>query len=394
MDLQNVIQVAFWILLFIVVYSFAGYAVVLYVLVKIKSFFGENDQVLNDEYPEITILIAAYNEERYIKNKIENTVQLNYPANKKNIIIVTDGSDDHTNEIVNSYPQIKLLHRPERKGKIAAVDRAMKFINTPIVVFTDANTELNQDALVQLVRHFQIEKVGAVAGEKRIKIQERDAASASGEGVYWKYESKLKTWDSELHTVVGAAGELFAIRTSLFEYIPNDTIIEDFYLTLRIAEKGFKVVYEPEAYAMEEPSADSIEELKRKIRISAGGLQAISRLTSLLNVFKHGWLSFQYVSHRVLRWTLLPLSLPLIFVLNVYLAIAIGQYYLILILLQALFYLMAAVGFLFERKKIKVKLFFIPFYFCMMNYAVYAGFFRLIKGKQSVVWERAARRET
>ena len=388
----NYLLIFFWALVITVAYTFFGYGILLYVLVCIKRIFAKGDNFPNDFNPQITILIAAYNEEGCIRNKIENTLKLDYPADNKKIIIISDGSTDHTNPIVQEYPGIKHLYQEERKGKIDAVKRAMKYVETEFVVFTDANTELNVDALKKITRHFRFEIVGAVAGEKRILSRDKDIASASGEGIYWKYESKLKQWDSEFHSVVGAAGELFAIRTQLFENIPDDTLIEDFYLTLKIAQKGYKVVYEPHAYALEEPSVSAIEELKRKIRIAAGGLQAISRLLPLLNFFKYRWLSLQYISHRVLRWTLAPLALPIIFFLNASLAFTIGSFYTFLFLGQVMFYVLAVFGFLFEKRAIKIKLFFIPFYFCLMNYAVYAGFIRLIRGTQTVLWERAKRR--
>jgi cellulose synthase/poly-beta-1,6-N-acetylglucosamine synthase-like glycosyltransferase len=191
---------------------------------------------------------------------------------------------------------------------------------------------------------------------------------------------------------VGAAGELFAFRAALYEPVPADTIIEDFYLTLRIAQKGHRVMYAYEAFAAETASASVEEELKRKVRIAAGGIQAIVRLASLLNIFKYGMLSFQYISHRVLRWTLAPLALPIIFVANLILVTkGAGMFYSALLLAQALFYLAALAGYLLAKRKLKVKALFIPYYFCVMNYAVYAGFLRYMRGKQSVVWEKAER---
>ena len=153
-----------------------------------------------------------------------------------------------------------------------------------------------------MVRHYADPTVGAIAGEKRVQMSAE--ASGAGEGLYWKYESLLKKWDSRLYSAVGAAGELFSVRTDLYAPVEKDTLIEDFVMTMRIAKQGFRIVYESEAYAVESHSADVKEELKRKIRISAGGLQAVWRLRDLLNPFKYGVLSFQYWSHRVLRWTL------------------------------------------------------------------------------------------
>ena len=393
------LKATFFFFLLLVFYTYIGYGIVLWLLVKLKSSGNTtlNAQFSMEEWPEVTLLVAAYNEEQWIEAKIKNCLELDYPPEKLHLFFVTDGSDDTTPQRIEAYPtkthQIALFHQPERKGKIAAVERIMPKVKTPIVVYTDANTLVNPQSIKNIVRHYQNPEVGAVAGEKRIKQKQRDDASSAGEGFYWKYESTLKRWDSELYSVVGAAGELFSIRTELFESVPPDTIIEDFYMTLRIAQKGYRVVYEPDAYAVESSSASVKEELKRKIRIAAGGLQAIYRLSPLLNIFRYGLLSFQYISHRVLRWTITPLALILLLLLNIPLAIFADPIYQVLLLGQLLFYLLALAGYFLEKRRVKFKIFFIPYYFCIMNYAVFMGFFRIISGRQSVLWERAKRAE-
>lgn len=384
----------FWICFSILFYSYLGYGIILYGIVQFKRRFLSSRQQprqTTHSLPDVTVLIAAFNEEDYILEKIRNTLSLDYPGEKLQVLIVTDGSSDQTPELVKKYPAITLLHQPQRQGKIAAVQRAMPFVSTDLVVFTDANTMLNQEALLKIVRHYQDPRVGAVAGEKRILSREKEAANSAGEGIYWRYESALKKWDSELYSVVGAAGELFSIRKSLFEHVPADTLIEDFYLTLRIAQRGYRVCYEPGAYALEGPSASIGEELKRKIRIAAGGIQAVVRLKDLLNPFRFGMLSFQYISHRVLRWTLAPLALLLLLAANVALAWQGLVFYQAALLLQAAFYGSAILGRICESQQLKVKAFFVPYYFFIMNYAVYKGFFRFLKGTQSVLWEKAKR---
>jgi poly-beta-1,6-N-acetyl-D-glucosamine synthase len=384
-----VLKAIFWICSFIVFYSYFGYALLSYLLVKIlrrplpvfdKSFI-----------PEVSIIIAAYNEKDFITDKIKNTLQLDYPPDKLQIIVVTDGSDDGTEQLIKEFPEVKHLHIPERNGKIAAVDRAMAFVETSFVIFTDANTFINKDAIKKIIRHFKSDKVGGVAGEKRVQNKKQGGMIAEGEGLYWKYESFLKKLDSQLYSVVGAAGELYAIRKELYQSVPKDTIIEDFYLTLKIAAGGFKIVYEPEAFSIESSSVSVPEELKRKIRIAAGGIQSIIRLKNLLNPFRYGLLSFQYISHRVLRWTLAPLSIVLIFISNYILAYYQIPFYRMIFILQSIFYIMATLGMFLENSKVRIKLFFIPFYFLIMNYAVYVGFLRHLKGTQSVLWEKAKR---
>lgn len=383
----------FWLSLFIVAYTYIGYGVLLFLIVKIKVFIKPERSCLYSDagLPEITLVIAAYNEEGFIEEKIKNSLSLEYPAGKLRIFVVTDGSEDRTPEITGRYQEATHFYQPVRKGKIAAINRVMPFVQTPVVVYSDANTLLNKDALVNIVRHFRDSNVGAVAGEKRVRSGEKDAASGAGEGIYWKYESMLKYWDSALYSVVGAAGELFAIRTRLYRKVPADTIIEDFYLTLSIARDGYRVVYEPQAYAVEGPSASVREELKRKIRIAAGGIQAIVRLRSLLNIFRYGILSFQYISHRVLRWTVTPFALLTLFISNFLLALSGSPVFQWFFAGQLIFYFMALGGYFLESGQIKLKVLFVPYYFFIMNYAVFAGIIRYLKGSQSVIWERAKR---
>jgi len=390
--------VLFWVCVALVLYTYIGYGLVLGLLVRFKRSFKSmlQQQATENVQPAVTFIVAAYNEADCIIEKLENSLQFDYPKDKIHYFFVTDGSDDGTPELLNNYSftydvNFNLFHQHERKGKIAAVNRTMPFVNTSITIYSDANTFVNKKMVQNIVRHYQNPQVGAVAGEKRIRLTEREQASSAGEGLYWKYESLLKKWDAELYSVVGAAGELFSIRTELYQPIPEDTIVEDFFLTMSIAARGYKVAYEPNAYASETGSASIAEELKRKIRIAAGGFQALQRLARLLNPFRYGVLTFQFISHRILRWTLAPLSLPILLIANIVLAWQIGGWYNWLLAGQVLFYSLAILGFILEQRKLKLKAFFIPYYFCFMNYAVYRGFFRFLAGQQSVLWERAKR---
>ncbi|MGI4022404.1 MAG: glycosyltransferase family 2 protein [Janthinobacterium lividum] len=385
----------FWLSVFVIFYAFVGYGIVLFFLVRIRQILRGKRSISPGTFaslPSCTLIVAAYNEEGYIEEKIKNTLKLNYPKDKISFLFITDGSTDQTVNIISRYPTIKLMHSTSRLGKIAAVQRAVEAVATEVMVFTDANTFLNADALVKLCRHYADPKVGAVAGEKRVHIDETSDATA-GEGFYWKYESKLKIWDSELNSVVGAAGELFSVKTALYESVHPNAIIDDFMISMLIAKKDYRIVYEPEAYATETSSANIKEELKRKIRIAAGGLQSIIWLKSLLMPFKQPMLSFQYISHRVLRWTVVPFLMIAALILNI---IIVAQTHLLIYQLilaaQILFYGAALLGWLLEKQQIKIKALFIPYYFGVMNYAVIAGIFRYLFGEQSAAWEKSKRK--
>jgi len=389
------LEIIFWFFVFIVVYAYLGYGILLYFLVKLKETFVKRK--ITDTTglfePEVTLFVAAYNEKDFVDMKLKNSFSLDYPREKVRHVWITDGSDDGTPDLLRTYEGVEVYHQPERAGKIAAMNRGMEFVKTPIVIFSDGNTMLGTESIRRIVKLFSDPTVGCVSGEKRIFSQDSTAAT---EGIYWKYESKLKQWDARLHSVVGAAGELFALRTELFQPVERDTLLDDFIISLRIAEQGYTIQYDPEAYAIENPSANVREELKRKIRISAGGIQSIIRLKELLNPFKFGILSFQYISHRVLRWTLAPLGLPIILLTNLAISLSVGIFdfsslYTWLFWFQIIFYAIALFGWYLEEKSIKVKIFYVPYYFFIMNLAVYLGFRRYMKKQQSVNWERAKR---
>lgn len=391
------LKIIFWVLLFIVFYAYLGYGIVLYIMVKIKRLLSKPLAVDLNYEPEVTLFVAAYNEKDYVDAKVKNALGLDYPAQKMKQVWVTDGSDDGTPDLLKKYQNqgVEVYHTPERGGKIGAMNRGMQFVKTPIVIFSDGNTMLGKESVRRIVNLFSNPKVGCVSGEKRIYDKEKDTAAGT-EGIYWKYESTLKRWDAELYSVVGAAGELFAIRTELFQEVEKDTLLDDFIISLRVAMKGYTIQYDPEAYAIETSSANVKEELKRKVRIAAGGIQSIIRLSPLLNMFKFGLLSFQYISHRVLRWTLAPASLPLLLIINLILWLSAGitnfsNLYVWLFYAQLVFYILALLGWYLENKAIKIKALFVPYYFFIMNLAVLMGIKRYYKGSQSVNWERAKR---
>ena len=341
------IEIIFWTALFIVFYTYLGYGIVLCLLVKLKELFVKPVRrvlpAADRDLPEVTLFITAFNEADIVDEKMANSLELDYP------------------------------------------------------VFTDANTMVNRQAVREIVLAFEDPRVGCVAGEKRIAVQAKDNAASGGEGIYWRYESTLKALDARLYSAVGAAGELFAVRRELFAEMERDTLLDDFVLSLRIAMQGYIIAYCTEAYAIESGSADMREEEKRKVRIAAGGLQSIWRLRPLLNPFRYGILSFQYVSHRVLRWSVTPFLLFLLLPLNVLLLLMKGlagdscTLYGVLLVLQILFYVLGLWGYYLSTKQIKNKLLFIPYYFLFMNVNVLKGIGYLKKKRGTGVWEKAKR---
>lgn len=393
------IETLFLILFLIVVYTYAGYALLIWCLVLIKRLFvGTPPELILDEtkLPNVCLFVTAYNEADVVAQKVDNSFNLNYPKEKVQYLWLTDGSTDGTPEMLKKYPGVQVEHQPERRGKIHAMNRGMQFVKAPVVIFSDGNTILGENAILEIVRQFENEKVGCVAGEKRIVGQKQDTAASSGESLYWRLESFIKKMDAELSSAVGAAGELFAIRTHLYEEVEKDTLLDDFIISLKIAGKGYRIAYTPKAVATERASASVKEELKRKTRIAAGGMQTIFRLPELLNPFRYGWLSFQYFSHKVLRWTIAPFSLLLIFFVNFLIVIELQLWtnynlYTLFLYFQIVMYLVALIGWLIENQQVRLKLFFVPYYFAAMNYASVKGVIRYLKGRQSVVWEKSKR---
>ncbi len=387
------LKIIFFLSCFIVLYNYAGYAII---VVLFNKFFKRKKiaDSASASLPTVSFIVAAYNEQDCMRQKIENSLQQNYPAHRIEYIFITDGSTDNTPNIVKEYSQVKLLHSDQRAGKSAALNRAVSLANNNILIFSDANTNLNVDAVMNIAKHYADPNTGGVAGEKKVlKASENEVGGS--EGLYWKYESFLKKIDSEFYSVVGAAGELFSVRKELYEPIQNNIILDDFVISLKIAKRGYRIQYEPNAYASELPSFSLKEEEKRKIRISAGAFQAMAILKSLFKFWKQPRLSFLYISHRVLRWTLTPLSLIIAFISNAVLFFYSDHpFFKITFVAQLLFYGFAFLGGAFPSQTKNIKLVKLAYYFVFMNISVIRGFFRYMKGSQSASWEKAKRYQT
>jgi len=377
----------FWLALVVVLYTYAGYAVVVGLWARLAR---RSAAVLEADFePDVTLVVPAYNEADILAAKVRNCLALDYPAEKLRLLFITDGSNDASGEVLAAFPNVQHLHTPERAGKSMAENRAIRYVTTPYVIFTDCNTMLNPEAVRRLVRHYASPAVGAVSGEKRVLSD--GSTSGAGEGLYWKYESFLKRCDSNIYSLMGAAGELVSFRTSLFKPLEADTILDDFVQSMRIVDAGYQVVYEPEAYAMEPPSFSLGEEMKRKVRICAGGWQAMSRLLPLLNPLRQPVVAFLYFSHRVLRWTLTPALLAALLPLNAVLAVQYGGFYTLLLALQGAFYGAAALGWWRAAQGKPAGLLLVPLYFTMMNVAVFQGAARFFRNSQPAAWAKAQR---
>lgn len=389
---MTILSYFFWFSLGMLFYCYAGYGILVFLLNNIRVLFVKNKTLSPAEWPALTLIISAFNEEVILEQKIINTLALDYPPDKLRILVVTDGSIDSSPEIVRRFPAIQLLHDPERKGKYAAIKRAMRMVTTPVVVFSDANCMLNSECLKKITAHYSKPEVGAVAGEKKILRNIYASAVGEAEGIYWQYESFLKRMDAELYTVTGASGELFSLRTALFRELDQDVILDDFVISMQVCLQGYRIEYEPDAFATESPSASLAEEEKRKVRISSGAFQSLGYLKGCLNFFRHPLLSFQFISRRLLRWVLCPLALIALLVSNIAIVSSRGdQLYTTFLLLQAIFYLFAFFGWRYIRAGKRAGLFTIPFYFVFMNYCLVKGCIRFVKGKQSVLWEKSLR---
>ena len=390
-----VLKVLFWVCLALVVYTYVGYGLVLWLIVRVKRLFAAEPAPqlpADDELPTVTLMICAYNERDVIREKMENIRQLAYPRERLCIMWVTDGSNDDSNELLSAYPEVTLVFSPERKGKAAAMQHGLRENKSEIVVFTDANTMLNADAILEIVRQMMRPNVSCVSGEKRVAARQEGQTAAEGEGLYWKYESTLKRWDSELYSAMGAAGELFAVRMKHYREAPSNALLDDFMMSMLILNDGHRIAYTSDAYATEYGSADMQEESKRKRRIAAGGLQSIWWLRSLMNPFRHPKVFFQFISHRVLRWSITPVALLALIPINVALVMMkAGTFYTIAWLAQILFYASAfAGGWLASHGKTS-KLFYVPYYFLFMNMNVFLGVRYLMTHKSSGTWEKARR---
>ena len=372
--------IVFLICFSLLVYPFLGYPVVLWVL----SLLVRKSAQKHDICPTVSIIISAYNEQSTMAEKMQNTLDLDYPKEKLQIIVASE-STDKTNEIVNSYQQqqILLFAYEGREGKAATLYKTVPHAKGEIVVFSDTNAMYEKDAIKKLVRNFSDERIGCVSGQ--LKYSNPDNTSVgSGEGFYWRHETGIKKLESRLHSLLGANGSIFAIRRDLYLPMTRDRG-DDFELPIRIAINGYGVILEPEAVSWEKASKTTRDELRRTVRIIAWNMK--SCLMLLRECFQKGkvLLVFQLISHKLLRW-LFPVFATGLLITNIFLP---GVFFRILLVLQMVFYAAAGIGCILDVSRNTVpKLLLVPYYFCLMHYAAITGVCRLMCGKQKSVWKK------
>lgn len=391
MDILEICKYVFFGALGILVYTYAGYGFVSYVI----GLFRKRAKLREDAVLQtpVTVIIPAYNESGLLRQKVSNTIEALSSFTHYQIIINSEGSDDESAAIQFDHPSVMHISGGVRRGKSASINQSMLHSTGEIIIITDANAMINQEAIKRLVARFASSRVGAVSGEKKVMMKD---GSTGGEGIYWKYESFLKRSSASMYSLTGAAGELLAFRKELFIALPEDAILDDMELSLNIIRQHKIIDYEPEAFAIEPPSRSIQEEFKRKVRISAGVFQTLNRNLFLFNPFRHFVFWFQFNSHRVLRWFMGLLCIVLIAVANVIIlnaSLPVNEKYFFMatLILQAVFYSMVIFGLLFRNVKGIPAFVFLPFYFLMMNVAVPVGFARYISGKESVLWQKAKR---
>jgi cellulose synthase/poly-beta-1,6-N-acetylglucosamine synthase-like glycosyltransferase len=376
-------QYIFWTSILIIGYTYLGYPLLLALFVKIKE---RGQSVLPEaieEWPTVTLLIAAYNEAICLPAKLENALALNYPVDKLKIWVVTDGSTDDSNTVIQRYPSVKLFYQPQRRGKLHAIQRVMPEVDTEWVVFSDANAMLALDSLQRLMEAAIDKNVGVVAGEKRVYS---GTNKAGGETIYWRYESWVKQWEGRFYSVTGTAGELYAVRTSLFTPVAEDSISDDLEIGWAVAEKGYTIAYAPAATSIEADTADAALAYKRRIRVATGSVQSAMRL--MLGGNRNWPLAFwwEVISHRWLRAMVTPYCLFFILASNLAL-ISVHIFYSWSMVVQVVLYFGVFVDWYFSHRIFVSRLLIWPSFFVKAHLAMIKGAWDLLAGRGAVIWD-------
>lgn len=375
-----------WLSVGMILYVYAGYPPLVMLLARLRG----KERPFPAITPSLTLLIAAHNEEAVIAAKLENSLKLDYPDDLLQILVTADGSSDSTPDIVQQFSNrgVELNYTPQRQGKMAAINRAMPKARGSIVVFSDANNLYDIQALRELVKPFADTAVAAVSGAKIIV---KDGSSLGhSEGLYWRYESFIKKQETCLGSCIGVAGEIFALRRDLFEFPPNNIINDDFYMAMRLIKRGYRVVYAPQARSYEYVSTSAKDEIVRRSRIVAGEYQSIS-LTGQLLPWPQPLVVWQIISHKYLR-PLVSLAMIAALLTNVIIVMQRKSgLYGLLLGVQIIFYLLAALGQWRQWGGLMGKLLYLPTFLVNSNWAALVGLARFLSKRQTTLWQRAQR---
>lgn len=377
--------IIFWLSLAAIVYHYCGYPLVLLALNRlIKRPPVQTAEIT----PSVSLVISAYNEEEVIQKKVENALAIDYPQDQFEIVVASDGSTDQTCAIVQEYASrgVKLYHSPERRGKNGALNAVAQHVRGDILVFTDANGMFQQNAIRELVQPFADPRVGCVCGEL-IYRNPNENLVAEGYNHYWRYDQRLKRLETRLLSLLGANGSIFAVRRELNEWL-DPRISNDMVLPIKVAARGYAVIYRPEAVSIESGSAGEQEELRRRSRIVARGI--MGTLFLLPELLRRGkvLLLFQLFSRKVLRY-IFPLLLSALLISNCFLS---GPFYRLTLLAQVIPYALAVLGHYLAQRGMKVRLLSLPYYFCVGNLAALKGLFKVLSFQELATWEGFDRR--
>lgn len=370
-----------WLFIGLCAYVYVGYPLLLALLARLRP----HPPHKSDWEPTVSLIIAAYNEADVIADKLTNTRQLHYPAERLQVIVAADGSNDQTAALARQFEEVVVLDSPERRGKSAALNRAVEQATGEILVFSDANAFYDPDLLRHLVRNYADPKVGGVSGRKTVT----QAGVGESEGIYWKYESFIRKKESLLHSATGTVGEINSVRRSLYRPIPPHIITDDAFLTMNTLRQGFRVLYEPAAFSWEAPAASSRDETIRRTRNSAGRYQLL--FTPSLWASSPPLVLWMLFSHKFAR-LLLPLFMLGALLFNTAALLTHPSLLLWLAwIAQAAFYGLALLGWAGEKMNHRFKLAKVAYYLVSTNAASLGGLLRFLRGQHTVLWEKATR---
>ena len=374
-------QIIFWASAGVLAYVYVGYPLLVWLLGALAA----KSVNAADLEPHVTVLITAFNESASIRRKIENTLKLDYPPAKLEILVASDGSTDGTDEIVGEFAAagVRLFRQEGRVGKTVTQNNAVSRATGEIVLFSDATTIYNEDALKLVMPAFADENVGCVAG-RLVYVDDANSTVGKGAQSYWGYETFVKMAESRACSLIGASGCLYAVRRSAYEPMYAEAC-SDFLICTLLYRKGLRTVFEPDAVCFEETNRDPVDELQMRVRVIVQTLTDLWRNRDMLNPFKSGFFAVELVSHKLLRY-LVPLLLLMIFAANVALAASLPIYW-VPLAVQAAFYLMAFCGWLMERFGRRVSLLAMPMYFMLANVASAVAFYKFLRGDRMAQWE-------